>query len=191
MLNKCSRLHSNCLQMVMLQCLRQPITHSENYTKQITAILSTVFMLVVCITQNSLNCHRYFHPKIHFISASVILLQCREQFKHIVTITLFVSICCTTLTQAAMAEQSEIYCIDISAICKHAIDTEVVDCHGQTFPHRNNSAPFLHLLQQRNLVQPVDNTEHWFQCIIIRNAIFKPLTFNLIINYDSLKINRL
>jgi len=45
----------------------------------------------------------------------------------------------------------------VSLICKHAMNTEVVDCRGQTSPRRSNSAPFLHLLQQHNPVQPTEN----------------------------------
>jgi len=52
------------------------------------------------------------------------------------------------------------------------MNTEVVDCHGQTFVHMNNSAPLLHLLQQHNPVQPVQNTITLY-CITTSNPLNK------------------
>jgi len=46
------------------------------------------------------------------------------------------------------------------SICKHATNTEVVDCRGHTSPRTSNSAPFLHLLQQHNPVQPTENSRN-------------------------------
>lgn len=53
-----------------------------------------------------------------------------------------------------------------SAVCKCVTNTEVLDCHGQTFPHRNNSAPFLHPLQQQNPTQPLPTTVQ-FLCLCV------------------------